>query len=99
MIIFVVIFYGSDSLFLREVYGRRLGFTGFNREHYGHGTQSFLLCVLSIAPSVVFVPIASYSVASSLCAALPVALTIVHFDGTFILSLHNIVIIKLPRRT
>jgi len=45
----------------------------------------FLLCVLSIAS----VPIASYSVASSSYAVLPVALTIVHFDGTLIYSLHT----------
>jgi len=51
--------------------------------------QSFLLCVLSIALSVASVPITSYSVASSLHTVLTVALTIMHFDGTSIHSLHN----------
>ena len=53
-------------------------------------------CVLSIALSVTSVPIASCSVASSLYAVLlPVALTIVHFDSTYIHSLHNILAILL----
>jgi len=65
----------------------RIGFTGFNRKSYGHGILFFLLCVLDIASSVALVPIASYSVASSLYATLPVALTIMHFDGTSIHSL------------
>jgi len=63
---------------------------GFNRKFYGHGIQPILLCVLGIALGVASVPIASYSVASSLCAALPVALTIVYFDGISIHSLHDI---------
>jgi len=50
----------------------------------------FFVCVLSIALSVAFVFIASYSVVSSLYANLPIALTIVHFHGTFIYSLYNI---------
>jgi len=50
----------------------------------------FLLCVLSISLSVAPVFIANYSVAPSLHAVLSVALTIMHFDGTSILSLHNI---------
>jgi len=41
---------------------------------YRHGIELFLLCVL----------------ASSLYADLPIALTIVHFDGTPILCLHTI---------
>jgi len=51
--------------------------------------QPFLLCALSIALSVASVHIASYSVALSLYTVLSVALTTVHFDGTFILSLHS----------
>jgi hypothetical protein len=39
--------------------------------------------------SVPSVPIADYSVALSLYAVLPIALAIVHFDGTSILSLHT----------
>jgi hypothetical protein len=50
----------------------------------------FFWCVLSIAFTVASVPTSDYSVALSLHAALPIALTIVHFDGTLILSLHNI---------
>jgi len=46
----------------------------------------FLLCALGIVLSVAFVPYRWYSVASSLYAALPIALMIVNFDGTFILS-------------
>jgi len=68
----------------------QISFTGFNRKLYGHGIQSFLLCAWSIALSITCVPIASYSVAMSLYAVLPVVLTIVHFDGTSILSLHTI---------
>jgi len=64
----------------------RISFTGFNRRFYGHGIQPFLLCILSVAS----VPIASHPVASSSCAVLPVALTIVHFDGAPIHSLHTI---------
>jgi len=48
------------------------------------------LCVLSIALSVASVLIASYSVASSLYAVLPIVLTIMRFDGTSIHSLLNI---------
>jgi len=70
----------SEILFLQKVYGRRLGFTAFYRLLYGHGIQSFLFCV----------PIASYSVASSSCVVLLVTLTIVHFDGASIHSIHNI---------
>jgi len=55
--------------------------------------QSFLLCVLSVALGVASVLIASYSVAY---AVLSVALTIVHFDGTSILFLHNIRNLRLP---
>jgi len=40
---------------------------------YRHGIQLFLLCVLAL----------------SLYTDLPIALTIVHFDGTPIPSLHN----------
>jgi hypothetical protein len=57
---------------------------------YGYGIQSILLCVLAVALSVASAPIADYSLASSLYADLPIVLTIVHFDGTFILSLHSI---------
>jgi hypothetical protein len=64
-----------------------ISFTDFYRKLYGHGIQSFLLGVLSIAMSVPSVPTADYSVALSLYAVLPIALTIVHFDGTPILSL------------
>ena len=64
-------------------------FTGLIRKLYGHGILSFLLCALSIALSVASILIASYSVASSLY-AISVVLTIVHFGGTSILSLHNI---------
>jgi len=74
---------------LQEVYGHRSVFTDFNGKLYGHGMQSFLLCDLSVALSVTSVPIASYSVASSLYAVLSVVLTIVHFDSTSILSLHT----------
>jgi hypothetical protein len=47
------------------------------------------MCVLAIALSVASVPTANYSLASSLYADLPIVLTIVHFDGTSILSLHT----------
>jgi len=67
----------------------KISFTGFNRELYGRGLQSFLLRALSIALTVASVPIASYSMASSLYAVLPIILTIVHFDGTFIHSLYT----------
>jgi len=63
-------------------------FTDFYRKLYGHGIQSFLLCVLSISMSVPSVLTAGYSVALSLYGVLPITLTIVHFDGTPILSLH-----------
>jgi len=62
----------------------QISFTGFNS-----GIQSFLWCVLSIALSVASTPIASYSVASSLYSVLLVVLTIVHFDGTSIHSIHT----------
>jgi hypothetical protein len=42
---------------------------------------------LTTALSVTSTP--DYLLASSLYAALPIVLTIVHFDGTSILSLHN----------
>jgi len=64
-----VIFCGSDRLlqillqFVFWVYGRRSVLRSFNRKLYGHGIQSYLLCVLSIALSVASVPTASYSVA------------------------------------
>ena len=45
--------------------------------------------ILDIALSVASVPIAGYSMVSSLYAVLPTALIIVHFDGTSILSLHT----------
>lgn len=51
---------------------------------------SLFLCVLGIALSVASVPIASNSVASSIYVVLLTVLTIVHFDGTSIDSLHNI---------
>ena len=57
---------------------------------YGHGIQSSLMCVLGLALSVASVLIARYSVALSLYAALTVAPTTVHFDGTSIHSLHSI---------
>jgi hypothetical protein len=44
---------------------------------------------LTIALSVASAPTTDYSLALSLHADLPVALTIVYFDGTSILSLHN----------
>jgi hypothetical protein len=66
-----------------------ISFTDFCRKLYGHGIQSFLLGVLSIAISVPSAPTAGCSVALSLYAVLPIALTIVHFDGTSILSLHT----------
>jgi len=50
---------------------------------------SLFYCVLSIALNVASVLIASYSVGPSLYAVLPVAITIMHFNGTSI-SLHNI---------
>jgi uncharacterized membrane protein len=89
------ILYGSDR-FLRmllrvslTVLQTRMSFTGFYSKLYGHGIQSFLLCVLSIALSVTSVPTTNSLVASSLYAVLLIVLTIVHFDGTSILSLHN----------
>jgi hypothetical protein len=45
---------------------------------------------LTIALSVASAPTTHYSLALSLHADLPVVLTIVHFDGTSILSLHTI---------
>jgi hypothetical protein len=66
-----------------------INFTDFYRKFYGHGIQFFLLGVLSIAMSVPSVPTAGYSVTLSLYAVPPIALTIVHFDGASILSLHN----------
>jgi len=59
----------------------QISFAGLIKELYGHGIQSFLLCVWGIALSVASVPIASHSVASSLYAVLPVILTIVHFEA------------------
>jgi hypothetical protein len=56
---------------------------------YGHGIQSFLLCVLGIAPSVTSIPTTDSFVDLGLYAVLPIALTIVQFDGTSILSLHD----------
>jgi hypothetical protein len=44
---------------------------------------------LIIALSIASAPTTDCSLALSLHADLPVALTIVHFDGTSILSLHN----------
>jgi hypothetical protein len=67
-----------------------INFTDFYRKLYGHGIQSFLLCVLSVAMSAPYDPTAGYSMALSLYAALPITLTIVHFDDTPILSLHTI---------
>jgi hypothetical protein len=66
-----------------------ISFADFYRKLYGHGIQSFLLCVLSIAMSVPSVLAAGCSVALSLYAVLPIAVTIVYSDGTPILSLHN----------
>jgi len=54
----------------------------------GHGIQSFLWSVWSIALSVAPVPIASYPVASNLY-VLPIVRTVVQLDGTSILSLHS----------
>jgi hypothetical protein len=56
---------------------------------YGYGIQSILLCILTIALSVVPAPTDDDSLALSLYADLPIVLTIVHFDGTSILSLHS----------
>jgi hypothetical protein len=56
---------------------------------YGYGIQFILLCVSAIALSVVSAPIVDYSLALSLYADLPIVLTIEHFDGTSILSLHT----------
>jgi hypothetical protein len=67
----------------------QISFTGFNRELYEHGIQSFLLCVLGIVVSVTSALTTDFLVVSSLYAVLPIALTIVHFDGTPILSLHT----------
>jgi uncharacterized membrane protein len=66
-----------------------INFTGFYRKFYGHGIQSLLLCVLSIALSVTSVPTTDSFVVLGLYAVLPIALTIVHFDGISILSLHT----------
>jgi hypothetical protein len=52
--------------------------------------QSFLLCVLAIVLSVASAPTVDYSVVLSLYAVLPIVLTIVHLDGTSILSLHTL---------
>jgi hypothetical protein len=63
---------------------------GFSTDFlYGYGIQSILLRVLTVALSVASAPTVDYSPALSLHADLPVVLTIVHFDGTSILSLHN----------
>jgi hypothetical protein len=59
---------------------------------YGHGMQSILLCVLIIALGIASASTTYCSLALSLHADLPVALTIVHFDGTSILSLHSLLI-------
>jgi hypothetical protein len=61
-------------------------YTGFL---YGHGIQSILLCVLTVALSIASAPTTDCSLALSLHADLPVVLTIVHFNGTSILSLHT----------
>jgi len=90
---FTVILYGSyrlDKIVFTVGLRTHISFTDFNRKLYGYGIQAFLLCVLSIALSVTSVLIADCSVASNLCAVLPVALTIVHFDGKPIHSLHSI---------
>jgi hypothetical protein len=60
------------------------------RERYIQQMQSILLCVLTVALSVAFAPTVDYSLALSLCANLPIVLTIVHFNGTSSLSLHSI---------
>jgi uncharacterized membrane protein len=62
----------------------------FIQSLYGYGLQSILLFVLSITLSVASAPTVGYSLALSLDAALPIVLTIVHFGGTSILSLHTI---------
>jgi hypothetical protein len=77
-------FYGYGSVLRKWI-----SFTDYYRKLYVHGIQFFFLCVLSIAMSVSSAPTAGCSVGLSLYAALPIALTIVHFDGTPILSLHN----------
>jgi hypothetical protein len=58
---------------------------------YGHGIKSILLCVLTIALSIASTT--DCSLALSLHVDLPVALTIVHFNGTYILSLHTILVV------
>jgi hypothetical protein len=50
----------------------------------------FFLCVLNCALSVTLVPTTDSSVGLSMYAVLSIALTIVHFDSTPSLSLHNI---------
>jgi hypothetical protein len=67
----------------------QISFTGFFRKLYEHGIQSFLLCVLNIALNVTSVTTTDSFVVLGLYAVLPIALTIVHFDGTSILSLHT----------
>jgi hypothetical protein len=72
----------------KESFTGRIGSYGcFYGFLYGYGLQSILLCVLTAALSVTSTP--GYLLASSLYAALPIVLTIVHFDGTSILSLHS----------
>jgi hypothetical protein len=92
---FRIIFYRSDRFFQTPFTGSfavlrtQISFTGFYRKLYGHGIQSFLLCVLSIVPSVTSLHTTDSFVVLGLYAVLPIALTIVHFGGTSILSLHT----------
>ena len=65
-------------------------FTGFYTGFlYRYGIQSILLGVLTIALSVASTPTVDYFLASSLYVDLSIVLTIVHFNSTSILSLHN----------
>jgi len=61
---------------------------------YGHRIQFLLLFVLSIALSVAFAPTAYCSWAYALFYS--IALTIVHLDGTYILSFYISDLIKIP---
>jgi hypothetical protein len=74
------ILYGSDRFLQTPFTGSftvlqaRISFTGFYRKLYGHGIQSFLLCVLSIALSVTSVLTTDPVVVLGLYAVLSIAL-------------------------
>jgi hypothetical protein len=89
------ILYGSDR-FLRMLYRFFYSLTDSAVVYgllYGFSLRTwntvYSLCILTIALGVVSALTDDYSLALSLYADLLIVLTIVHFDGTSILSLHT----------